>query len=128
ATGRPSGYSGRNDAATPAPMPWDSHRLRRGRPRLRISGAGAFPVSSGLHGATGESLLDDRQDVAGRKDQQVITAVTDLGAAVLAVDHGVANCDVQRDAVAVVVDPARANSQDLAFLRLLFGGVRDNQT
>src|SRR5688572_30072918 len=36
-------------------------------------------------------LLDDREDVAAVEDQEVLTAVGDLGAAVLAVHDGVAD-------------------------------------
>ena len=50
--------------------------------------------------------------------------VLDLGAAVLRVDDRVADLDVDRDAVALVVDAAGADSEDGALLRLLLGGVR----
>mgnify|MGYP006961463007 CR=1 FL=1 len=39
----------------------------------------------------------------------------------------VADGDVQRHAVALVVDATRAHREDLALLRLLLGGVRDDQ-
>src|SRR5206468_189428 len=68
-------------------------------------------------------LLDDGEDVARREDEVLLTGVLDLGAAVLAVQDDVADLDVQRDAVAVVVDPARADGEDSALLRLLLGGV-----
>src|SRR3954469_13573963 len=73
------------------------------------------------------SLLDDREDVARGEDELLLARVLDLGAAVLAVDDLVADVDVERDAVAVVVDAARADRQDLALLGLLLGGVRDDQ-
>src|SRR3954469_16950405 len=74
------------------------------------------------------SLLDDREHVAGRENQVLLTGVLDLGTAVLAVENGVADLDVERDPLlAVVVEPARADSEDLALLRLLLGGVRDDQ-
>ena len=57
----------------------------------------------------------------------LLAGVLDLGAAVLAVDDLVADGDVERDAVAVVVDAARADREDLALLGLLLGGVRDDQ-
>src|SRR6476661_4431809 len=41
------------------------------------------------------SLADDREHVAARQDQQVVTVDGDLGAAVLAVEHGVAFFDVE---------------------------------
>src|SRR4051794_35786931 len=92
------------------------------RPGARGSGA----VSVRNSGRS--SLADDCEDVAGAQDQVVLAVVLDLGAAVLGVDDLVADGDVQRDAVAVVVDPARADGEDLALLRLLLGGVRDDQT
>ena len=41
-------------------------------------------------------LLEDAEDVAGVEDQEILTADGDLGAAVLAVDDGVAFSDVHR--------------------------------
>src|SRR3954468_3619845 len=71
-------------------------------------------------------LLDDREDVAGGEHEVLLAGVLDLGAAVLAVEDDVADGDVERDAVAVVVDPPRADSEDGALLRLLLGGVRND--
>src|SRR4029450_1555501 len=74
------------------------------------------------------SLLDDREHVTGREDQGLLAGVLDLGTAVLAVENGVADLDVERDPLlAVVVEPARADREDLALLRLLLGGVRNDQ-
>src|SRR5262249_35104958 len=68
------------------------------------------------------------ENVARGQDQVLLTRVLDLGAAVLAVQHRVADLDVQRDALlAVVVEPTGTHCQDFALLRLLLGGVRDNQ-
>src|ERR1700753_3555415 len=79
-------------------------------------------------GAPGGSLLDDREDVTRRKDQVLLAGVLDLGAAVLAVKDGVADLDIERDALlALVRDATGADRQDLALLGLLLGGVRDNQ-
>ena len=53
----------------------------------------------------------------------------DLGAAVLRVDDGVADGDVDRDDVAGLLGAlARADGEDLALLRLLLGGVGDDET
>src|SRR6476469_4719671 len=71
---------------------------------------------------------DDGEDVAGGEDEVLLAAVLDLGAAVLAVDDPVADGDVERDAVAVVVDPAGTDREDLALLGLLLRGVRDDET
>src|SRR5215510_9834441 len=78
---------------------------------------------AGMPGASG----DDGEDVAGREDQVLLTGVLDLGAAVLAVDDLVTDRDVERDAVAVVVDATGADRHDLALLGLLLGGVGDDQ-
>src|SRR3954469_14128942 len=72
------------------------------------------------------SLLDDREDVAGGEHQVLLAGVFDLGAAVLRVEDRVADLDIDRDAVALVVDPAGTDSEDSALLRLLFGGVGDH--
>src|SRR3712207_5568547 len=73
-------------------------------------------------------LLDDGEQVAGGEHQVLLAGVLDLGAAVLRVDDHVADVDVERDAVAVVVDATGAHGHDRALLRLLLGGVRDDQT
>src|SRR4051794_7297649 len=70
---------------------------------------------------------DDSEDVTRGEDEVLLAAVLDLGAAVLAVDHLVADRHVQRDAVAVVVDTAGTDRLDLALLGLLLGGVRNDQ-
>src|SRR5215210_6918573 len=80
-------------------------------------------------GASAErSLLHDGEQVAGGEHEVLLPAVLDLGAAVLGVDDDVAHVHVERDAVAVVVDAAGAHGDDRALLRLLLGGVRDDQT
>src|SRR5215211_5081573 len=72
--------------------------------------------------------LHHREDVAAREDQQVLALDGDLGAAVLRVEHGLADADVERDHVAGVLGAlAGADGQDLALLRLLLGGGRDDQ-
>ena len=52
----------------------------------------------------------------------------DLGSAVLGVDDLVADCDVERDAVAVVVDAAGAYCNNFTLLGLLLGSVRNDKT
>src|SRR5450759_5694213 len=72
-------------------------------------------------------LLDDRQYVPGGQDQVLLAGVLDLGAAVLAVEDGVADLDVERDPLlALVVPAAGADREDGALLGLLLGGVRDH--
>src|SRR4051812_47271833 len=81
--------------------------------------------------AAGEAealLLDDREHVAGGEDEVLLVVVLDLGAAVLAVDHDVTDLDVERHALgAVLVETARAYREDGALLRLLLGGVGDDE-
>src|SRR6202022_773955 len=65
----------------------------------------------------------------GRQDQILLAVVLDLGAAVLAVDDDVTLRHVQRNPlVAVLVPPAGADCDHGAFLRLLLGGVGNDQT
>src|ERR1700710_144667 len=76
---------------------------------------------------SGVRSADDGEHVACREDEVLLAGVLDLGAAVLAVDDLVADLDVERHALAVVVDPTRADREDLALLGLLLRGVRDDQ-
>ena len=64
-------------------------------------------AAGAVAGAERRLLLDDGEDVARGEDEVLLAGVLDLGAAVLAVDDLVADRDVERDAVAVVVDAAR---------------------
>src|SRR6185312_12875650 len=79
--------------------------------------------------AFGEELLanDHGEHVASRENEKVLSAVLDLGSAVLGVDDLVANRDVERNAVAIVVDAAWAYCDDLALLGLLLRGVRNDE-
>src|ERR1700733_3856861 len=74
-----------------------------------------------------ELLLDNREHVAGREHQVLLTRVLDLRAAVLAVQHHVADLNVDGYAGALVVETTRANRDDLALLGLLLRGVRDHE-
>ena len=53
-------------------------------------------AARGPHGT--ELLLDDREHVTGREHQVLLARVLDLGAAVLAVQHHVADLDVDGNA------------------------------
>src|SRR3954447_15726859 len=81
--------------------------------------------------AAGEAealLLDDREHVAGGEDEVLLVVVLDLGAAVLAVDHDVTDLDVERHTLgAALAEAARAHREDGALLRLLLGGVGDDE-
>src|SRR3954466_2473591 len=72
-------------------------------------------------------LVDDREDVAGRQDEVLVGAVLHLGAAVLREDDLVTLLDVHRRALAVF-EPAGADGEHEALLRLLLGGVRDDDS
>src|SRR5690349_21886892 len=65
-------------------------------------------------------------DVGLLHDQELLAVELDLGAGPLAEQHAVADLDVERDQLAVLVAPARADADDLALLRLLLRGVRDD--
>src|SRR5215210_714600 len=70
---------------------------------------------------------DPREHVRLAQDEQVVAFDVDLGAAVLGIEDLVALTDVERDALlAILVPLAFAYSQHLAALRLLLGGVREN--
>src|SRR6266516_2953202 len=71
-------------------------------------------------------LFDDREDVACGQHEVLLAGVLDLGAAVLAVEHDVADRNVERDAVAVVVEAAGADGDDGALLWLLLRGIRND--
>ena len=76
----------------------------------------------------GTEITVDGEDVAGVEDQHVLTVDRDLGAAVLAVHDLVADLHVDGDQLAGGLGAlARAYGQDLALLRLLLGGVGDDQ-
>src|ERR1700761_1220117 len=85
---------------------------------------------TGIAGAEHGCLLgNDSQHVACRQDQVLLAVVLDLGAAVLAVDDGVTLRHVDGDPLrAILIPAAGADCDDGAFLRLLLGGVRNNQT
>ena len=70
---------------------------------------------------------ENGQNIAGGDDQVILTLIVHLGAAILGVQHLVADLDVDRNALAGVVTTARADSQDFTLLRLLPCGVRDEQ-
>src|SRR5262249_45688420 len=71
--------------------------------------------------------LDLGEDIALAQDEQLLTIDLDLRAAVLAVEDLVALGDVQRDALrSVLVVATLADGEDLALLRLLLGGVGED--
>src|ERR687891_275114 len=75
------------------------------------------------------SLLHDRKYVTGREDEHVLAFEGDLGAAVLAVEDGVAHAHTDGDDLAGLLGAlARAHGQDLALLRLLLGCIGNDQS
>src|SRR5690625_1621780 len=78
--------------------------------------------------ALSASPLNDGEHVARREDEQVVAVVRHLGAAVLRVEHDVADRDVERNALLpVFVVPTRADGHDGALLGLLLRGVRNDE-
>src|SRR5690606_5345219 len=84
------------------------------------------PRSGGLLQRGG--LLDHAHHVAFLHDQQVLAVEPDLGAGPLAEQDTVADLDVERLDLAGLVARAGTDGDDLAFARLLPGGVGDDDT
>src|SRR5580704_12037911 len=71
-------------------------------------------------------LLDDAEDFFFAHDEEVFAVELDLCARVLAEEDVIAGLDVEGEGLAFVVGLALADGDDLAFLRLLLGGVGDD--
>src|SRR5919107_460332 len=77
--------------------------------------------------AIGSALFaDDREDVLLAHDEELVIVELELGPRVLAVEDLLADLDVHRDALAVAVEGARPDREDLALLGLLLRGVRQD--
>src|SRR3954451_2247746 len=72
------------------------------------------------------SAGDLGEDVGLAQDEEILAFDGDLGAAVLGVQDLVTLGHVERDTLAVVVELAVADSEDLALLGLLLRGVGKN--
>src|SRR5579875_2079459 len=112
---------------------WSLDRSWRRPGQAGTRGAGP-PAGPGRRGdakarlRSARLLLDHGEHVTGGEDEVLLVRVLHLGAAVLAVQDGVADLDVHRDALGPgVVEPARPDGDDLALLWLLLRGVRDDQ-
>src|SRR3954463_2702927 len=70
--------------------------------------------------------LDHPHHIGLLHDQQVLAVEPDLGARPFAEQDPIADPDVERLQLATVVARAGAGGEDLAFLRLLLGGVGDD--
>jgi len=76
----------------------------------------------------GTRQLENRQDFLFTHDEEFLAVELDLLAGVLPEQDRVAGLDVQVDAASVVLDLAGADGDDLALLRLLLGGVRNDDS
>jgi len=71
-------------------------------------------------------VFDHGQHVILFHDEVLLAIQLDFLARILAEQDPVAHVDIEGDALAVVVHLALADREDRALLRLLFGGVRDD--
>src|SRR5689334_711326 len=76
------------------------------------------------HQSPSPTSVEYAEYIGFAKNEQLLTIDGDLGAAVLSVEHLVADLDVHRDAL-VLLEAARADGDDLALLRLFFRGIGD---
>src|SRR4029077_12414116 len=72
------------------------------------------------------SAFDHAEDVLLAHDEVFLAVDLDLRSGVLAEQDLVADLDVERRQLAVVVHLALADGDDLAVLRLLLGGIRND--
>src|ERR671916_273351 len=91
------------------------------RPAVTSCGLLAALLAAGRAGA-----LDDAEDFVLAHDEQLLAVDLDLRARVLAEQHAVAGFHVKLLAGAVIFVLARADGDHLALLRLLLGGVGDD--
>ena len=106
-----------------------ARRDRRRAPALspflkRIKGgdrAPPFPTA-----AAAAALLDDPHDVGLLHDQEFLALELDLGPRPFAEQHAVPGLHVHRHELAALVAPAGPDRDHFALLRLLLGGVRDD--
>src|ERR1700689_2825950 len=75
---------------------------------------------------TPHALGDHAHDVRFLHDQKLVAVELDLGAGPLAEQHPVAGLKVHGDELAVLVAAAGSDGDDLAFLRLFFHGIRND--
>src|SRR6185436_12775095 len=71
---------------------------------------------------------DDGEDLVLAEDDEILLVDADLAAGVLADEDLVALLDVDRRALALVVDLAGTDGDDLGLLRLFLGGVGDDDS
>src|SRR6266566_7406231 len=80
-------------------------------PGRRVTRSRAPGTSRARAVGSARLLLDDPEHVPGREHQVLLARVLHFGAAVLAVQHLVADADIKRDALARVVNTTRANRE-----------------
>src|SRR5215210_8439810 len=96
---------------------------------LAISLTSWFPqyiFSEGRISGSAIAVADHRQDLVLADNHVIHVVELDLAAGVLAHQDAVARLDLQRRALALIVELARADGDDLGLLRLFLGGVRDD--
>src|SRR6056297_2740430 len=104
-----------------------------GRPdRAGIPSVSALRRRLAMRLATGfdsrPCLRDDAHDVGLLHDQQVFAVDTDFGAGPLAEQNAVTRLDVERGNLAGLVTRTGTDGDDFTFLRLLLGGVGNDDT
>src|SRR6266850_2463561 len=72
------------------------------------------------------ALFNHAENVVLAHDQVILAIHLDLRAAILADQHAITLLDFKRYELAVLIPLPRADRNDLAFLRLLLGGIRDD--
>src|SRR6516162_864969 len=72
------------------------------------------------------SLFDHAHDVTLLSDDEILAVDFDLGSRPLPEQHSVANFDIERTELAVIVPGARPGGNDFAFHWLFLGGIRDD--
>src|SRR4051794_22740592 len=71
-------------------------------------------------------LFDDTEDVALLHDEQILAVDLHLCSRPFAEQHMITRLQLQRDEFALFVARPRTDRDDLAFLRVFLGGVRNN--
>src|SRR6516225_6784910 len=72
------------------------------------------------------SLFDHAHDVALLSDDEILAFDFDLGSRPLPEQHSVADFDIERTELAVIVPGARPGGNDFAFHWLFLGGIGDD--
>src|SRR5688572_16156441 len=80
----------------------------------------------GLGRGLGRAFFKDCEHFVFAHDEKFLTVELDLLPGILPEEDAVARLDVERDALPVVLGFAVASRDDLALLRLLLGGIRDD--